>query len=92
VSPDVADRIRRLRAAGLSLRQIADRLNAVVGEALGLREGDEVVFRIVDGDRAMLSRAPDLLELAGSVPVPPAVRGRDWDDLRRRAWASQRRG
>ena len=28
VAPDVADRIRRARAAGLSLRQIADRLNA----------------------------------------------------------------
>jgi len=28
VEPDVADRIRRMRAAGLSLRQIADRLNA----------------------------------------------------------------
>jgi recombinase len=28
VAPDVADRIRRARAAGLSLRRIADRLNA----------------------------------------------------------------
>jgi AbrB family looped-hinge helix DNA binding protein len=63
-----------------------------VREALGVREGDEVVFRIVDGDLVMLGRAPDLLELAGSVPVPHAVRGLDWHELRRRAWAGQRRG
>jgi AbrB family looped-hinge helix DNA binding protein len=63
-----------------------------VREALGLREGDRVVFRVVEGERAILARAPDLLELAGSVPVPPGVRGLDWAELRRRAWAGQRRG
>jgi bifunctional DNA-binding transcriptional regulator/antitoxin component of YhaV-PrlF toxin-antitoxin module len=63
-----------------------------VREALGLSEGDRVVFRLIEGERAILARAPDLLELAGSVPVPPAMRGLDWDEVRRRAWAGQRRG
>lgn len=53
-----------------------------VRDALGLREGDEVVFR-VEGARAMLARTADLLELAGSVQVPVAKRGASWDDVRR---------
>jgi AbrB family looped-hinge helix DNA binding protein len=60
-----------------------------VREALMLRAGDRVVFRVVDGPRAVLARTPDLLELAGSVPVPPDVRGLSWDEIRRRAWAAQ---
>jgi antitoxin PrlF len=54
-----------------------------VREALGLRDGDEIVFR-VEGMRAVLARTTDLLELAGSVPVPPAKRGASWDEVRRR--------
>lgn len=53
-----------------------------VRDALGLRDGDEIVFR-VDGARAVLARTTDLLELAGSVPVPAAKRGAAWDDVRR---------
>jgi AbrB family looped-hinge helix DNA binding protein len=53
-----------------------------VRDALGLREGDEVVFR-VEGARATLARTSDLLELAGSVRVPAAKRGASWDDVRR---------
>jgi len=53
-----------------------------VRDALGLREGDEVVFR-VEGERAVLARTSDLLELAGSVRVPAARRGASWDDVRR---------
>lgn len=34
-----------------------------VRDALGLREGDDVVFR-VEGDRAVLARTPELLSLA----------------------------
>jgi AbrB family looped-hinge helix DNA binding protein len=63
-----------------------------VREALGLSVGDRVVFRVIEGERAILARTPDLLELAGRVPVPPGVRGLDWDEVRRRAWAGQRRG
>ena len=53
-----------------------------VREALGLRDGDEVVFR-VEGMRAVLARTPDLMELAGSVRVPAAKRGSSWDEVRR---------
>jgi antitoxin PrlF len=54
-----------------------------VRDALGLSEGDSVVFRI-EGERALLARTPDLLELAGSVSVPAEKRGVPWDEVRRR--------
>lgn len=63
-----------------------------VREALKLGEGDRVVFRVIEGERAILARTPDLLELGGSVPVPANVRGLPWDDIRRRAWAARLRG
>jgi antitoxin PrlF len=40
-----------------------------VREALGLGEGDHVVFR-VEGHRAVLARTADHLDLAGAVEVP----------------------
>jgi antitoxin PrlF len=51
-----------------------------VRSALGLNEGDRVVFR-VDGRRATLSKTPDFLDLAGSVPVPAELRGRPWSEI-----------
>ncbi|WP_262323393.1 AbrB/MazE/SpoVT family DNA-binding domain-containing protein [Acidiferrimicrobium sp. IK] len=51
-----------------------------VREALGLQDGDAVVFR-VEGQRAVLSRTPDLLELAGSVPVPVGKSGVPWEEV-----------
>jgi antitoxin PrlF len=54
-----------------------------VRDALDLREGDQVVFR-VEGKRAVLGRAPDLLDLAGAVSVPAEKRGAPWDEVRRR--------
>lgn len=63
-----------------------------VREALRLTEGDRVVFRVIEGERAILARTPDLLELAGSVSVPSEVRGLAWSEIRRRAWAAQLRG
>ncbi|MDE3131773.1 MAG: AbrB/MazE/SpoVT family DNA-binding domain-containing protein [Acidobacteriota bacterium] len=62
----------------------------VVREALGLVEGDQVVFR-VEGRRALLARTPKLLELAGSVPVPAAKRGSSWQEVRRRTRAARAR-
>ena len=53
-----------------------------VREALSIREGDEVLFR-VDGQRAMIARSPDLIQLAGSVSVPAAKRGTPWDEVLR---------
>lgn len=54
-----------------------------VRDALGLVEGDQVVFRI-DGRRALLARTPKLLDLAGVVPVPARKRGTAWPEVRRR--------
>lgn len=62
-----------------------------VREALGLAAGDRVLFRVVEG-RAVLARTPDLLELAGSVPVPADVRDLEWSEIRRRAHRAQAEG
>ena len=49
-----------------------------VREALAIREGDELLFR-VEGQRALLARSPDLIQLAGSVNVPAPKRGTPWN-------------
>ena len=59
-----------------------------VRDALGLVEGDQVVFR-VEGGRAALARTPSLLDLAGSVSVPAEKRGTPWPEVRRRARAQR---
>jgi antitoxin PrlF len=61
-----------------------------IREALGLADGDSVVFR-VEGQRAVLARTPELLELAGAVSVPAAKRGVAWDEIRTRTRASRSR-
>jgi antitoxin PrlF len=65
----------------------------VVREALGLEEGDEVLFH-VEGNRAVLARTPGFLTLAGSMKVPAAKRNVAWDDVVRKtrsARAAKRR-
>ncbi|ORA84066.1 hypothetical protein K3U93_22600 [Mycobacterium malmoense] len=59
-------------------------------DALGIREGDQVIFG-VEGDRAVVSRTPDLLALTGTVRVPPAKRNVAWDDVIRRISRHARR-
>lgn len=59
-----------------------------VRDALGLHEGDQVVFR-VEGKRAALGRTSDLLDLAGSVSVPAEKRGTPWNEVRRRTRAAR---
>lgn len=54
-----------------------------VRDALGLIEGDQVVFR-VDGARAILARTPNLLTLGGTVSVPAEKKGTPWPEVRRR--------
>ena len=54
-----------------------------VRDALGIDEGDEVIFR-VEGNRAVLARTPDFLSLAGTIAVPAAKRNVAWDDVIRR--------
>ena len=51
-----------------------------VRDALGIAEGDEVVFR-VEGNRAVLARTPDFLTLASTIKVPAALRNVAWDDI-----------
>ena len=59
-----------------------------VRHALGIAEGDAVVFR-VEGDRAIIARTPDFLGLAGSVSVPAAKRSVAWDEVLRRTRAAR---
>jgi antitoxin PrlF len=54
-----------------------------VRDALGIVEGDEVVFR-VEGRRAVMARTPSFLDLAGTVKVPAAKRNVAWDEVLRR--------
>jgi AbrB family looped-hinge helix DNA binding protein len=55
----------------------------VVRDALGIKEGDALVFR-VEGNRAVVAKTVSFLDLAGSVKVPAAKRNAAWDDVIRR--------
>lgn len=59
-----------------------------VRDALELREGDDVVFR-VERSRAVIARTPSFLDLAGSVPVPAGKRGTPWDEVLRSTRAAR---
>ena len=61
-----------------------------VRDALGIAEGDEVVFR-VEGNRAILARTPDFLSLAGSLSVPAAKRNVAWDEILRKTRTTRAR-
>ncbi len=54
-----------------------------VRDALGIREGDDVVFR-VEGTHAVLARTPDFITLAGTIKVPAAKRNAAWDEVIRK--------
>jgi len=49
-----------------------------VREALGVEEGDSVIFRI-DGNLATLQRTPDFLELGGTLAAPATKKSASWD-------------
>jgi AbrB family looped-hinge helix DNA binding protein len=59
-----------------------------VRDALGLNEGDQLLFRVEDS-RAVVAKTPDFLELAGSVRVPAAKRGTPWDEVLRKTRAGR---
>jgi antitoxin PrlF len=59
-----------------------------VRDALGIKEGDAVVFR-VEGNRAVLARTPDFLDLAGTVKVAATKRNAAWDDVIRKTRATR---
>ena len=54
-----------------------------VRDALGIADGDEIVFR-VEGHRAVLAKVPNFLDLAGTVSVPAAKRNVAWDQVIRK--------
>ena len=56
-------------------------LPKAVRDALDLKAGDRILFRVYEG-RAVLAKVPDFLELAGSVPVPSGKRGASWSKIR----------
>ncbi|MGI8578446.1 MAG: AbrB/MazE/SpoVT family DNA-binding domain-containing protein [Nocardioidaceae bacterium] len=59
-----------------------------VREALGVHEGDSLVFR-VEGEHAVVAATRDLLDLAGAVRVPVESRGLRWHEVRSRAWRAR---
>jgi antitoxin PrlF len=59
-----------------------------VRDALGISEGDEVVFR-VEGNRAVLARTKDFLDLAGTIQVPASTRNVAWSEVVRRTRADR---
>jgi AbrB family looped-hinge helix DNA binding protein len=54
-----------------------------VRDALGIKQGDDVIFR-VEGNRAVLARTPNLLTLAGTIRVPTHKHNVAWADVVRR--------
>jgi len=63
-------------------------LPKAVRDALGIRAGDEVLFR-VHRNRAVLAKVPDFLELKGSVPLPPGSKGVSWSTIKSETWRSR---
>jgi AbrB family looped-hinge helix DNA binding protein len=64
-----------------------------VRDALALAPGDEVIFRL-HGDRAIVAKTADFLDLADTIPVPAGKRGSSWDRVlaeTRRTQAESRR-
>ena len=59
-----------------------------VRDALGLNEGDELIFSVED-NRATISKPEDFITLAGSVPVPPGKRGTPWDEIIRETYKTR---
>jgi AbrB family looped-hinge helix DNA binding protein len=62
-----------------------------VRDALGIKQGDELVFR-VEGNRAILARTPGFLTLAGSISVPAAKRNTAWTEVIRKTRATRASG
>lgn len=56
-----------------------------VRDALGLKQGDRVLFRVFEG-RAVLSKVEDFLDLAGSVRVPPGKKDAAWPAVKAATW------
>lgn len=62
-----------------------------VRDAVGVAEGDTLIFRVQPDGRVVLAPTVGLLDLAGVIDVPDDVRGLDWEQIRRLAWAARGR-
>ena len=60
-------------------------LPKAVRDALGLKAGDRVLFRVFE-DRAVLTKIEDFLDLAGSVSVSPEKKGATWPAIKASTW------
>lgn len=56
-----------------------------VRDALGLKEGDRLLFRVFEG-RVVLAKVENFLDLAGSVSVSPEKRGAAWPAIKAITW------
>jgi AbrB family looped-hinge helix DNA binding protein len=59
-----------------------------VREALGVNDGDALIFR-VEGNRAVITRTPDFLELAGQLQIPASKKNAAWDHVIKSTRASR---
>jgi antitoxin PrlF len=59
-----------------------------VRDALGVNDGDAIIFRI-EGNRAVVARTPDFLELAGKLRIPASKKNAAWDHVIKSARASR---
>jgi AbrB family looped-hinge helix DNA binding protein len=59
-----------------------------VREALGVNVGDALIFR-VEGNRAVITRTPDFLELAGQLQIPASKKNVAWDHVIKSTRASR---
>jgi AbrB family looped-hinge helix DNA binding protein len=57
-----------------------------VRDALGIKEGDDLVFR-VQGNLALVARTPHFLGLAGTLGAPAVKRNVAWGEVIRRTRA-----
>lgn len=57
-------------------------------DALQIREGDRIFFRI-ELDHVVIEKPKDFLDLAGIVEIPAQVRNLTWDEILSRAYRSQ---
>ncbi|MCL1899802.1 MAG: type II toxin-antitoxin system PrlF family antitoxin [Promicromonosporaceae bacterium] len=59
-----------------------------IRKALGIGKGDRLTFALKD-NKVEIERVPNFLDLAGSIPVPPELRGLPWEEVRRRTYEAR---
>jgi AbrB family looped-hinge helix DNA binding protein len=88
-------KVRRMESSAVVTSKGQVTIPAGVRAALGIRRGTRLLFHLKEdevlieqpgsGHQAVMRRFPDFFELAGSVPVPEALKDASWEEIRRRA-------